>query len=197
MTDRCRYPIQTDILYPVQRCRRRVSQKGQRCWQHRMTDIEAHRYSPDAMAMGDCRKCGHVADSLVHKQSMSDIEQALAEALREANRFGFAELLMDNGDKMVPADLAHYVKTYLIHTKPMQAIARQAAIGAAVEQLRMDAGHSWVAEGGSQPTMGPGDHEPVWTPQVDVRIYTDDDSLERVGSGPNLPAAVAAALEAE
>lgn len=30
--------------------------------------LAPHPYSPDAMAMGDCRKCGHVADSPLHER---------------------------------------------------------------------------------------------------------------------------------
>lgn len=30
-------------------------------------DQQAHAYVPDAMAMGDCRTCGHVADSPQHE----------------------------------------------------------------------------------------------------------------------------------
>lgn len=46
---------------------------------------ERHRYVPDAMTMGDCRVCGHVADAPRHVTERNDWEAdaaALADVVR-------------------------------------------------------------------------------------------------------------------
>ena len=63
-------------------------------------------------------------------------EARLAAALRKANRLGFAELRMDNGDRMVPADIDHYVRTYLLSADP--ALAADLALAAAVREWRRE-----------------------------------------------------------
>ena len=68
-------------------------------------------------------------------------EARLAAALRKANRLGFAELRMDNGDRMVPADIDHYVRTYLLSADP--ALAADLALAAAV---RSDDAHLFTVD---------------------------------------------------
>ena len=60
-------------------------------------------------------------------------EARLAAALRKANRLGFAELRMDNGDRMVPADIDHYARTYLLAADPT--LAADLALAAAARHV--------------------------------------------------------------
>jgi len=113
---------------------------------------------------------------------MSDIEQALAEALRLAD----VEPGDDRSD-LVPLYRAHAAA--ILATEPMQTIARQAAIGAAVE--RWTAQEQSVYLTPAYPYDSSGFRCVVFEQGADE----DDDPL-REGDGSTIPEAIAAALEA-